>query len=234
MSGGYSPERTKFERVIRAMEADIANAGAHLGLDARARLLYQKQIHAIATELRSQAGAGKITWQIAAEQAAEARNVTMEVIRSRTTPVGRAFAERMKLQGKTFNEIVAKKTMELFGSDAKFAALNQVQQNQVYARVVASAGKSNPRITGTMLKLSRAGRGLLFLSVAISVYRIAEAEDKESAAAQEIAVTGAGIGGGIAGGALAGLACGPGAPVCVTIGAFAGGALAAFGVDLFW
>jgi hypothetical protein len=33
---------------------------------------------------------------------------------------------------------------------------------------------------------------------------------------------------------LAGLACGPGAPVCVTIGAFVGGAAAAFGVDLFW
>lgn len=42
--------------------------------------------------------------------------------------------------------------------------------------------------------------------------------------------TGAGIGGG----AIAGLACGPGAPVCITIGAFVGGAVAALGVDLFW
>lgn len=47
---------------------------------------------------------------------------------------------------------------------------------------------------------------------------------------KEVAVTGAGI----AGGALAGLACGPGAPVCVAIGAFVGGALAAFGTDYFW
>jgi hypothetical protein len=30
------------------------------------------------------------------------------------------------------------------------------------------------------------------------------------------------------------LACGPGAPVCVTVGAFVGGALAAFGVSLLW
>lgn len=38
----------------------------------------------------------------------------------------------------------------------------------------------------------------------------------------------------IGAGALAGLACGPGAPVCVTIGAFVGGALAAFGAGFIW
>ena len=44
----------------------------------------------------------------------------------------------------------------------------------------------------------------------------------------------ASIGGSMAGGALAGLACGPGAPVCVTLGAFVAGTLAAFGVSTFW
>ena len=39
---------------------------------------------------------------------------------------------------------------------------------------------------------------------------------------------------GLAGGALAGLACGPGAPVCVTLGAFVAGTLAALGVSTFW
>jgi len=32
----------------------------------------------------------------------------------------------------------------------------------------------------------------------------------------------------------AGLACGPGAPVCVTVGAFVGGALAAFSTGWIW
>ncbi len=85
-----------------------------------------------------------------------------------------------------------------------------------------------------MRTLSRAGRGLLLLSLGISVYTVATADDKAGAALHEGAVTGAGIAGGIAGGALAGLACGPGAPVCVTIGAFVGGAAAALGVDFFW
>jgi len=85
-----------------------------------------------------------------------------------------------------------------------------------------------------MRTLSRAGRGLIVLSVAVSVYNVATSEQPGQTAVREAAVTGAGIGGGIAGGALAGLACGPGAPVCVTVGAFVGGALAAFGVDMMF
>ena len=72
------------------------------------------------------------------------------------------------------------------------------------------------------------------LSVALSVYTIATSEDRVSAARREAAVTGAGVAGGIAGGALAGLACGPAAPICVTVGAFVGGAVAAFGASANW
>ncbi len=55
--------------------------------------------------------------------------------------------------------------------------------------------------------------------------------DKLSASRREVVSTGAGVAGSVAAGALAGLACGPGAPVCVTIGAFVGGALAAYGAS---
>lgn len=85
-----------------------------------------------------------------------------------------------------------------------------------------------------MARLSYAGRGLIVISLAISAYNIATSTDKVSAAGKELLSISASIGGGIAGGAIAGLACGPGAPVCVTIGAFVGGALAAFGVHSLW
>ncbi len=85
-----------------------------------------------------------------------------------------------------------------------------------------------------MRNLSRAGRGLLFISLALSVYTVVNSDNKPRAIAREATVTGAGVLGGIAGGGLAGLACGPGAPVCVTVGAFIGGALAAFGVSSLW
>ncbi len=227
-------DKSAFDSAIQALEFEIANAGTHLTIDAAARQSYAMEIQAMANELRGQVASGRMTWAQAAQQAQEARNAIMEVIRGRSTPVGRAMAERLKREGKTLNELIARKTQQLHGVSADFNRLSATQKNAVYAEIVRSAGTSNPRVTATMRNLSRAGRGLLVVSIAISVYSVANAEDKASAARRELAVTGAGIGGGIAGGAVAGLACGPGAPVCVTVGAFVGGALAAFGVDFFW
>jgi hypothetical protein len=227
-------DRRAFEDAIRALEAELANAGAHLTIDAAARQAYMRQIAAMAAELRSAAGSGRISWAQAAQQAQEARNAIMEVIRARSTPVGRALAEQLKREGRTLNELVARNVQKMFGPTARFDALSAAQRDAVYAEIVASAGRSNPRVTANMRRLSHAGRGLLFLSLALSVYTVATAEDKGQAALREGTVTGAGIAGGIAGGALAGLACGPGAPVCVTVGAFVGGALAAFGVSSLW
>jgi hypothetical protein len=232
--GNLPSDRSAFESTIRAFEAEIANAGAHLTIDSAARQTYGKLIQTMATELRQQATQGVITWAEAAVSANEARNEVMTIIRGRSTPVGRAFAESLKKQGKTLNEMVALKTGELFGPSANFQRLSAAQQDLVYAEIVKSAGKSRPKVNAQMLRWSRAGRALIVLSVALSVYTIATSDDKVAATKKEAAVTAASIGGGMAGGALAGLACGPGAPVCVTVGAFVGGALAAFGVDFMW
>lgn len=177
---------------------------------------------------------GKISWAQAAEQANETRNLIMDVVRNKSTPVGKSIAQKLKQEGRTLNEIIAKKSTTLYGSKVSFKDLSLEKQNKVYSGVVTSAGKSDPKVTMAMKKLSHAGRGLIFLSIALSVYTVATAENKIDAAGKELAITSAGVGGGIAGGALAGLACGPGAPVCVTVGAFVGGALAAFGVGMIW
>ncbi|EHN8924067.1 hypothetical protein Q8V93_003567 [Enterobacter asburiae] len=55
-------------------------------------------------------------------------------------------------------------------------------------------------------------------------------DDKVSESGRQIAINGAGI----AGGAMAELMCGPGAPVCVLIGGFVGGALAAWEMGRLW
>lgn len=226
--------RRQFEDAVQALESSIANAGTHAVLDAEARLLYARQIKAMSDELRQLASRGAISWFEAASQAQEARNLIMDMVRRRTTPVGRARAEAMKLQGKTLNSLVADKAAKLFGKGVDFNTLSKAQQDTVYAEVVASAGRGNEGVNAAMRRFSRAGRALLVLSLAISVYEIAVAEDKVQVAKREAVVTGSGIAGGVAGGALAGLACGPGAPVCVTIGAFVGGALAAFGAASFF
>lgn len=234
MSDTQQKDKALFEKSMSALRAEIANAGAHVIIDATARKSYAKQVQKMSSELRALASTGKISWAQAAKQANETRNIIMEVIRTKSTPVGKAIAQSMKKKGKTLNELVAKKTMELHGTSANFNGLTPDQQNNVYAKVVESAGKSSKKVTYTMKKLTHAGRGLVFLSIALSVYNVATAQDKVDAAGKEVALTASGIGGGIAGGALAGLACGPGAPVCVTLGAFIGGGLAAFGISLIW
>jgi len=234
MTTPESTEQKLFQDTIRAFEAEIANVGAHLHFDSAARVTYAKEIQRISMELSSQAKSGAITWAEAAKQTNETRNAVMDIIRNRSTPVGMALAQRMKAEGKTLNELIARKTMQIHGKGVNFNNLSVSEQNRIYAEIVKSAGRSNPRVTATMQNAGRAGRGLIFLSVALSVYNVAVAENKTQAAVREVAITGAGIGGGIAGGALAGLACGPGAPVCVTVGAFIGGGLAAFGMSWIW
>ncbi len=233
-AGAADKDRSAFETAVWLLKVEMGNAGTYMTIDANARIAYTRQIDAMANELRTQALSGRITWAQAAQQAQDTRNVIMEVIRGRSTPFGRAMAQQIKAEGKTFNELIARKVQQLHGPGAQFDRLTGAQQNAVYAEIVKSAGKSNPRVTQTMRGLSRAGRGLIVLSLAMSVYNVANAQDKVAAAGREVAVTGAGIGGGMAGGALAGLACGPGAPVCVAVGAFVGGALAAFGMDMLW
>lgn len=227
-------DRLAFEDAIRSLHAELANAGAHVTVDAHAREIYARQVRRMADELRAAAQAGRITWQQAAEEASEARNLVMRIVRTRTSPVGRAMAQKLKMHGRTLNELVARKTAQRFGPSARFDRLTPPARETVFADIVRSAGKADPEVTAAMRRMSRAGRGLIVVSVGLSIYNIVVAEDKVSATGREFATTGAGIAGGVAGGALAGLACGPGAPVCVTIGAFVGGAIAAIGVDLFW
>ena len=160
--------------------------------------------------------------------------MVMEIFRRRSTPVGRAMAQYLKIKGYSLNDLVARHSMRHYGDNAVFKTLSTSQKDLVYASIVKSAGSSNLKVSTILARLSYAGRGLIVISLGISAYNIATSTDKVSATGKELLSISAGIGGGIAGGAIAGLACRPSAPVCVTIGAFVGGALAAFGIHSLW
>jgi hypothetical protein len=227
-------ERVRFNQAMKSLESQVANVGAHVTLDSTTRLAYSREIKAMAKKLESDALAGKITWAEAAHQAQQTRNVVMELFRRRSTPVGQAMAQYLKIKGYSLNELVARHSMRHYGENAVFKTLSVSQKDVVYASIVRSAGSSNLKVSTILARLSYAGRGLIVISLGVSAYNIATSTNKVSTAGKELLSTGAGIGGGIAGGAIAGLACGPGAPVCVTIGAFVGGALAAFGIHSLW
>ncbi|WP_174279524.1 hypothetical protein [Sphingomonas bacterium] len=221
-----------YNRALETIKSDVTVAALHGAWDGTLRGLYTQAIMQMSAELEMQANAGLITWADAAREANRARNEILMATRGRNTPVGRAFSQALKEEGKTLNRMIAEKTIQLKGPGSEFGKLTAAEQELVFAKVVQSAGKSRGSVNRGMLWASRGGKAILILSVAISVYVVLTADDKVAAAKREVAVTGAGIAGGIAAGALAGLMCGPGAPVCVTLGAFAGGTLAAIGVDL--
>jgi len=227
-------DRDTFHQVMKALETQIANVGAHVTVDATTRLAYSREIKAMAKKLENDALAGRISWTDASKQAQEARNLIMEIFRRQSTPVGRAMAQQLKITGYSMNELVARHTITLFGESAVFKNLPSSRKNLVYASIVRSAGHSNQKVSTAMARVSYAGRGLIVISIAISAYTVATSTDKLSTAGKELVSVGTGIGGGVAGGALAGLACGPGAPICVTVGAFVGGTLAAFGISFIW
>ncbi|WP_313825796.1 hypothetical protein [Leclercia sp.] len=229
-----SDGKAKFESAINALQGDVSAAAARLSVDPRLRLEYSKRIKAMAEDLRAKANSGIISWEKAAMDAQETRNLIMDMVRTRSSPLGRAMAERMKTSGVTLNELVAKKTAAMFGPKVNFNSLSEMQKNQVYAGIVESAGKSNHQVNLRMMKLSRAAKGLIVLSIGVSVYEIYTADNKTSETGRQVAINGAGIAGGWAGGAIAGLMCGPGAPVCVLLGGFVGGALAAWEMGNWW
>lgn len=229
-----SDGKVKFEAALNSLQGDISAVAARLYIDPRLRLQYSKRIKEMASDLSARANVGMISWEKAAMEAQETRNLIMDIVRTRSTPLGKAMAERMKTSGVTLNELVAKKTVSMFGPKVNFNHLSEAQKNQIYAKIIESAGKSNPQVNLRMIRLSRAAKGLIVLSIGVSVYEIYMADNKVTETVRQVAINGAGIAGGWAGGTIAGLLCGPGAPVCVLIGGFAGGALAAWEIGNWW
>ncbi|WP_241606737.1 hypothetical protein [Rosenbergiella epipactidis] len=104
-----SDGKAKFESALNALQGDISAAAARLSVDPRLRLEYSRRIKEMSADLRARANLGMITWEKAAIEAQETRNLIMDIVRIRSTPLGRAMAERMKTSGVTLNELIAKK-----------------------------------------------------------------------------------------------------------------------------
>lgn len=170
----------------------------------------------------------QLTPQAAAQQAQLMRNSIMNAMRGKTSDFGLAIARFMKKEGKTLQQLEIKYAQELFKAD--FSLLNHEQKGEVWRKIVEKAGEPQVKASNSAKWLGRAGRGLFVLTVTISVYNIAMAEDKVRATANEATA----LGGGLAGAAVlgtAGLACGPAAIVCVPLGIFVGGVAGAMGAD---
>ncbi len=121
---------------------------------------------------------------MAAQQAQKMRNSVMNALRGKTSDFGLALARFMKKEGKSLQQLELKYAQELYKAD--FSRLNSEQKGNVWKKIVAKAGEPQVRVSNSVKWFGRAGRGLFVLTVAISVYHIAKAEDKVRATANEV------------------------------------------------
>ncbi len=224
-----SHDKARLETALHQMEVTALNFAQRFINDGPVRMEYIRQTKKLSKEYRAKVNAGSMTVREAARQAQEIRNQILDTQRLRSSDIGRAVAENLKKRGKTLPELMEKYAQEKFGKP--FKTLSIENQNKVYLEIINSAGRPAPKVSSAASKFSKLGRSLLVVTVGIAVYNITTAEDKLEATAKEGVVLGAGFLGSAGGGMLAGLACGPGAPVCMAIGVFLGGSLTALGAD---
>jgi len=220
------------DRAIEQMQATAYNFAAAAISDSRVRLQYERDLKAMATEIKEAVRTGKMSANEGATLANNMRNSIMDLLRTRTSPLGLAFAKELKAQGKTLSELMEHYAGKLFKQP--MSLLNEAQQTAVCQEIVQAAGRSNPKVNALLAQAGKIGRRVYLVSLTVGVYEIYEAENKPREISRQGVLMGTGIAGGWAAGAgaVALGACAATAPVCIGIAVLAGGILASFGADL--
>jgi hypothetical protein len=220
----------ELELAVTTLNSEAVNFGSRFIRDGKVRAGYVEEVRRYSQQILAEVHSGRLSPGDAARQANEVRNEIMEAARLKSSDIGRAKAQALKQVGKSLGELQEHYATALY--KRPFAQLAKQQKNTVYLEIVVASGRTNPKVSVGATRLTRVGKGLVFVSLGVSVYNIATAENTGQAVAKEGVTLGAGFAGAALGGAVAGLACGPGAPVCSTIGVFVGGALFALGSDV--
>src|SRR4051794_4876217 len=92
-------EKERLEAELDALDSAAVPFGLRFIKDARARELYRESIRHAVAEIRSAVARGSLTPEEGAEQARMVRNELIELARSRSSGLGRAWAEKLKQQG---------------------------------------------------------------------------------------------------------------------------------------
>jgi hypothetical protein len=229
-ASGGSSDNTVLDNALLMLESEAVNFSVRFIGDASVRANYVAQATQFAEETVALVNSGALTPRQGAERAHAMRNSLLDAGRLKSSDIGRAAAELEKATGLTLEQLTTKYAKQLFTKE--FAQLTAAEQDQVLLAVVRASGRPNAQFTAAARNLGKVGRGLVLVSIAMAAYSIASSDRPGREAVKQGTTAGLGFLGSLAGGAAAGLVCGPGAPVCVGIGAVIGGAAFAFGADM--
>ncbi|MDB2686765.1 DNA/RNA non-specific endonuclease [Mariniblastus sp.] len=220
------------EKILNVLKISARNFAERFIKDQKIRELYLKKIAQASQDIQVAVIKGKFTAQEGAKIASAVRNKILAASRLKLSDLGVSYSEFQKSKGTSFEKLQVKYSKRKFYR--QFGELTKSQKDEVFLDVIEGAGKDSAKDTKFIRRLGKIGRVLSVISYGVAIYNITSAEDKLTAAAKEGTSFLGGTGGGAAGGASAGFICGPGAPICVALGVFIGGALGTLGVDLAW
>ncbi len=228
-SGPANAGNEDLDDALQAVQDEAIDFAQRFIQDEGVRADYVSQAKKFCLEMLEKVENGELTPRQAADQAHDMRNSLLDAGRLKGSDVGRAVAESEKATGLSMEEVLAKYSKRLF--QREFSDLSTAEQDAVFLEIVRASGRPNPRFTGLARNMGKAGKGLLIVSISFAVYNIATSDRPGREAVKEGVGAGTSFLGSLAGGAVAGLACGPGAPICVGVGVFVGGLVFAVGAD---
>jgi hypothetical protein len=233
LSPASDPARQRLEAALTELDSGAVGFAVRFIQDAGVRQQYRQSVRQAGAEISADVAAGRITPEQGAMRAQQLRNEIMALARARTSDLGRAMAERLKFEGKTFEELTARYAARLFKQDV--ATLTLEQRDVVMREIIAAAARDNAQVSGVLRFLGPASRGVMALSLGLAVYDVYRAPDRPKEALHQGVVMGAGLGGSYVVGAVAtSFVCGPGAPVCAGIFIAVGAIGFSAGADYFW
>lgn len=229
-------------------------ANNFLDHDGALREAYIKQIKKMSNQYLADVKQGKISLKKAAEESNQLRNSILEATRKKNSPIALAASQKEKMVAKTLDQFLeyyalklkdpnkfeqlkkqSRETLDNFVKKSAtleksyFRSLSSAEKNKVYYSVIKGSGSSNGWFDKASKFMKPAGRVIVVISIAYAWYEVFNAENKEKEFYKQGATIGAGFAGDAVGGAIAGGICGPGSPICSTVGVIIGGIAGGYG-----
>lgn len=234
VAGAMQNDQRAFSAALASLQGTASNFAAHCIQDSRVREQYLRDIQKMSAEFVRAVESGKMSPREAATLASQMRNEILDLSRLRNSPVGRAYAKKLKPSGRTMADLTEHYATKMF--QQPFESLSERQQATIFKEMIQSAGRDRGAVSGIAKTLGVAGKRVLFVSLAVAAYEIYQAEDKTTETMHQGAIATAGIAGGWGAGAavVATGVCAATAPVCIGVAALVGGILASVGTDLLF
>lgn len=173
----------EFNGYLFAFKATAFIWGTYFIKDSTVRLNYTSAVATQSAEifqLTQQAAAAnpanaRTIWMQGASQAHSMRNLLLQQTRDQTTPLGRAFAQSIKPNGKPYLFYLNLNAQKKFSTP--FQQLTDAQAATVAGDTIRSAGRANLNITNIMRGVRVSGQALVLVGCVTSMYSVVVEDD---------------------------------------------------------